>query len=145
MKIIVEHTSCEENKIILQCAHLDDEMLDILAFLKDRTTKLVAHRDGEVFMLMPDEIFYAETLDGKTILYTEDDIFDSQESLAHLENKYTDMGYIRIGKSQLVNLKYIKKLRSMSNRRIEVTLKTDEKLIVSRHYVQEFKSKLGIV
>ncbi len=96
-------------------------------------------------MLMPDEIFYAETLDGKTILYTEDDIFDSQDSLAHLENKYTDMGYIRIGKSQLVNLKYIKKLRSMSNRRIEVTLKTDEKLIVSRHYVQEFKSKLGIV
>jgi len=75
MKIIVEHTSCEENKIILKCAHLDDEMLEILAFLKERTIKLLAHRDGEVFMLMPDEIFYAETLDGRTILYTKDDIF----------------------------------------------------------------------
>jgi len=55
------------------------------------------------------------------------------------------MGYIRIGKSQLVNLRYIKKLKNMSNRRIEVTLKSDEKLIVSRHYIQEFKSKLGII
>ncbi|MBU5307461.1 LytTR family transcriptional regulator DNA-binding domain-containing protein [Clostridioides mangenotii] len=145
MKIIVEHTSCEENKIILKCAHLDDEMLEILAFLKERTIKLLAHRDGEVFMLMPDEIFYAETLDGRTILYTKDDIFYSQDSLAHLETKYSDMGYIRIGKSQPVNLRYIKKLKNMSNRRIEVTLKSDEKLIVSRHYIQEFKSKLGII
>lgn len=144
MKIVVEQTSCGENKVILQYSKLDDEMLEIIAFLNERIKKLVAYKDGEIFMIMPDELFYAEALDGKTLLYTKDEIYYSQESLANLETKYSNLGYIRIAKSHLVNLRYISKLRSMTNRRIEITIETGEKLIVSRHYIQSFKRKLGI-
>ncbi len=145
MKITVEHRSGGENEIILRCETLDEEMLEVLAYLKERTTKIVAYKDGELFMIMPDDIFYVEAVDGKTFIYTREDVFETQDSLSGLVMRYDNAGYIRIGKSQIVNLRHIKKLRSLSDRRIEIQLTSEEKLIVSRHYAQDLKIKLGII
>ncbi|MDL2301109.1 LytTR family transcriptional regulator DNA-binding domain-containing protein [Lachnospiraceae bacterium OttesenSCG-928-D06] len=145
MKITVEHRSGGENEIILRCETLDEEMLDILAYFKERITKIIAYKNHELFMLMPNDVFYAEAVDGKTFVYTKEDIFETQDSLSGLEGKYYSTGYVRIGKSQIVNLRHIKKLLSLSDRRIEITLNNEEKMIASRHYAQNLKEKLGII
>lgn len=145
MKIRVEHGDYDENEVVLRCRELDDEMLELLALLRERAAKLAAHRDGETHMLPPQEIFYAEAVDGKTFLYTLSMVLETHHSLAWLEDAYASAGLLRIGKSQLVNLYRVESLRSLPNSRIEVSLQNKEKLIVSRHYVQELKEKLGIV
>lgn len=144
MKITVEHRTGAENEIVLRCASLDEEMLEVLSFLKDRVTKIPARRDGALFMLMPDDVYYAESVDGNTFLYTKDAVYETRDSLAVLEVKYESAGYVRIHKSQLVNLRHIKALRSTSDRRIEITLNNAERMIVSRHYAQDLKIRLGI-
>lgn len=145
MKIRVEHGDYKENEIVLHCKELDEEMLEVLSLLRERLTKLAAHKDGEVHMLHPSDIFYAETVDGKTFLYTVDMVLETHHSLAKLEDLHNDTGLLRIGKSQLVNLFHVAKLRSMPNSRIEITLKNSEKLIVSRHYIHVLKEKLGML
>ncbi len=144
MRIKVEHKENGENEIILRCKNLDEEMLEVLSMLKDRTLRIVAKKDDELLMLLPNQVFYAEAVDGNTFLYTEDLVVETHESLAQLEMKYEDTGFIRIGKSQLMNLYHVEKIRSLINSRIEVTLKSGEILIVSRHYKQALLNKLGI-
>lgn len=145
MKIRVEHGDFEENEVVLRCRELDDEMLEVLALLRERTAKLAAHKDGETHMLQPADIFYAEAVEGKTFVYTLDMVLKTAQSLAQLEEHHSEAGLLRIGKSQLVNLYHVAKLRSMPNSRIEITLNNGEKLIVSRHYIQNLKEKLGML
>ena len=145
MKIRVEHGEYEDSELILRCKELDDECLSVLALLRERSSKLIAFKDGETLMLRPDDIYYAESVDGKTFLYTKGAVLEIYHSLTALQEKHENAGLIRIGKSQLVNLYYVSKLKSLPNSRIEITLKNGERLIVSRHYVQSLKEKLGLL
>jgi DNA-binding LytR/AlgR family response regulator len=96
MKIRVEHGNFEENEIVLHCRELDDEMLDVLSLLRDHSSKLVGYKDGEVHILKPIDIFYAEAVDGKTFLYTVDMVLETHQSLSSLQDTYGDMELIRI-------------------------------------------------
>jgi len=145
MKIRVEHGDFEENELVLRCRELDDEMMSVLALLRERSARLTAHRDGEIHMLQPGDIYYAEAVDGRVFVYTSDMVLETEQSLSSLHDKHEDVGLIRIGKSQLVNLYHVSRLKSLPNSRIEITLKNNEKLIASRHYIQTLKDKLGLI
>lgn len=145
MKILVEHGDYDENEIILKCKELDGEMLEILSLLKDRTASISAYKDGDVHIIKPADVCYAEAVDGKTFIYTSDMVLETHKSLAALQDYYGNLGFVRIGKSQLVNLYHVAKLTSLPNSRIEISLKNNEKLIVSRHFIQSLKEKLGML
>ncbi|WP_294468698.1 LytTR family DNA-binding domain-containing protein [uncultured Anaerofustis sp.] len=145
MKITVEHIKEGENEIILKCKNLDEEMLEILELLKERSFKIPAKTDEGIYMTEPNEIYYIETIEGKTFIYTKDNVMEINYSLMELETKYMSFGFTRINKSQIVNIYYIKSLKALINSKIKLTLKSDEQLIVSRHYNFRLKESLGIL
>ena len=145
MKIRVEHGDFEEAELILRCRELDDECLAVLALLRERDARVTAFKDGQAHMLEPRDICYAESVDGKTFLYTATLVLESGQSLTTLQERHEGDGLIRVGKSQLVNLRHVAALKSLPNSRIEMTLKNGERLIASRHYVQSLKEKLGLL
>lgn len=144
MKIRIEHGDFDENEIVLRCKELDDEALEVLTLLRERSAKLTGYQDGEAHIINPGSLLYAEAVDGKTFLYTADMVLEIHQSLAALENAHAHAGLVRIGKSQLVNLYHVAKLKSLTNSRIEITLKNGEKLIASRHYTGALKERLGM-
>ena len=145
MKITVEHIKEGENEIILKCKNLDEEMLEILELLKERSFKIPAKTDEGIYMTEPNKIYYIETIEGKTFIYTKDNVMEINYSLMELETKYMSFGFTRINKSQIVNIYYIKSLKALINSKIKLTLKSDEQLIVSRHYNFRLKESLGIL
>ncbi|MDL2205679.1 LytTR family transcriptional regulator DNA-binding domain-containing protein [Eubacteriales bacterium OttesenSCG-928-N13] len=144
MKIRVEHVDFEENEIILRCRELDDEMLEVLAVLRERSAKLAGFKDGETHLMQPSDVLFAEAVDGKTFLYTTDAVLETHRSLFSLQEAYGETGLLRISKSQLCNLHHVAKLKSLPNSRIEITLDNAERLIVSRRYIQDLEEKLGV-
>ncbi|VYU35367.1 LytTR family transcriptional regulator [Clostridium tertium] len=145
MKITVQHMDIEENEIVLKCKSIDDEMLHILSFLKSRSQKLCVFKEkNELILLSPDSAYYCESVDEKTFIYCEDDVYQTALNLLELENSYSSVGFLRISKSMIVNLYKIKKLKSYTSGRIEVIMKNDEKIIVSRHYAPMLRQKLDI-
>jgi len=62
-----------------------------------------------------------------------------------MEEKLCNYGFIRISKSCLVHLKYIKSLRNDVERKLRLTMKNDEQIIVSRQYADEIKKRLGVM
>lgn len=144
LKITVEHVDCEENEIILRCKSIDDEILEILSILKEQTFKMPAKKDGNVTMLTPREILYADAVDNKVFLYTNDSVYETSETLQLIESKFINFGFLRIAKSQVVNLQHVRNLKNLLNSRVELTLNNNEKLIVSRHYAQLLKNRLGL-
>ena len=145
MKITVEHIESEENEVILRCRELDDEMLRLLALVRAGMQKLLVwNEQKELLPLNVSETVYCETVEEKTFVYTENGMYQTALTLSELEERWAAMGLLRCGKSCVANLYAIRRLRSCGGGRIEATLSTAEKIVISRHYAPALRERLGM-
>lgn len=145
MKITVEHTDCEENEVILRCRELDDEMLRLLALVRSGMQKLLVwNEQRQLLPLSMSQVVYCETVEEKTFVYTENGMYQTALTLAELEERWAATGLLRCGESCVANLYAIRQLRSCGAGRIEATLSTGEKIMISRHYAPALREKLGM-
>lgn len=146
MKIIINiDENVPETEITISCSQLTDEIENIMATLRIMNQQMLVHKEEENHLLDVSRISYIEALERKTFVYTEDDVFESKLKLYEMEEKLCRSGFFRISKSCLVNLKYIKTIRNDVERRIRLTLKNGEQVMVSRQYAEEIKRRLGVI
>lgn len=101
-------------------------------------------REPGDYTALPPEVVYCESVDERTFVYTIGAVFQTALNLAELEDRYSELGLFRAGKSAVVNLHHIRSLKSRPGGRIEATLETGEKLMVSRHYAPLLRERLGL-
>ena len=146
MKITINiDENTPETEITISCNQLTDEIENIIATLRIMNQQMLVRKGEENHLLDVSRISYIETLERKTFVYTEDDIFESKLKLYEMEEKLCRSGFFRISKSCLVNLKYIKSIRNDVERRIRLTLKNDEQVMVSRQYAEDIKKRLRVI
>lgn len=146
MKIIINiDENVPETEITISCNQLTDEIENIMATLRIMNQQMVVFKEEENHLLDVSRISYIEALERKTFVYTEDDVFESKLKLYEMEDKLCRSGFFRVSKSCLVNLRYIKTIRNDVERRIRLTLKNGEQVMVSRQYAEEIKRRLGVI
>lgn len=145
MKIVINvEENIKETEITISCNRLTPEIENMLATLRILDKQLVASKDGETYILDVSQVVYMESVDRKTFVYTENDVYESALKLYELERQLDECGFFRASKSCLVQLKYIKSLKADIDRKIRVTLENGERIMVSRAYAEELRKKLGV-
>lgn len=134
-----------ETEVIISCGALTADVEKIIAALRMADDKLTVIKDGETHILDISKIAYIETVDRRTFVYTESECFESKLKLYETEEKLCSVGFLRISKSCIVRLKYIRSLKADIDRRIRITLENGEQLIASRQYADELKKRLGVL
>ncbi len=146
MKITI-HTdpNLTETEIVVNCPGLNSETERIIAALRVMDSKITVAKDQEIFVLDCAQIAYVEAVDRKTFVYTSKECFESKLKLYEMEEKLCGNGFIRVSKSCLVHLKFIKSVRNDVERKLRLTLTNGEQMMVSRQYAEEFKKRLGVL
>ncbi len=145
MKVtIVDIGPEEEEEIILRCRSLDDDMVKIINRLKQGGAKLTAYKDGGMFFVEPEEVFYFESVDQKVFAYCKSEVYQVKSKLYELLDELPGWMFLRISKSVILNLNQIKSLTPAFGGRYEALLKNGEKVIISRQYVGALKERLGV-
>lgn len=145
MKITIRtEENIDDMEIVITCARLTPQLDKVIASLRLLDRQLPARRGEETFLLDVSQVFYIDTADKKTFIYTEQDMYESNLKLYELETQLEDAGFFRAGKSCILNLKHIRSLKADFDRRIRVTMENGEQLIVSRQYAEQLKKKLGV-
>lgn len=145
MKILIEvDETYSDTEIKVSCKQLTPELEKIIAMLRMMDQQLTAQKEGVTYLLDADKVLYLEAVERKTFVYTEDAVYESEMKLYELEARLEDCGFFRVSKSSLVHLKWIGSLRADINRRIRVTLKNGEQIVVSRMYAEELRRRLGL-
>lgn len=145
MKITLEQSPAAENEVVLRYAQLDQEMLRVLSLLRSGLQRLYVWDESRaVVLLPPEEAVYCESVEERTFVYTAAVVYQTALSLAELEGRYGGVGFCRVSKSAVANLRRIRSLKSCPAGRIEATLETGEKLLVSRHYAPLLRERLGL-
>ncbi|MDE5992485.1 MAG: LytTR family transcriptional regulator DNA-binding domain-containing protein [Oscillospiraceae bacterium] len=133
-----------DTEIIINCGSLTAETENIIAALRMADNQITVIKDGETHILDISKIAYIETVDRRTFVYTESDCYESKLKLYEMDEKLCSSNFLRISKSCIVRLKYIRSLKSELDRRIRITLENGEQLIASRQYADELKKRLGV-
>lgn len=145
MKVtILEPKPDEEDEIIIKCANLDENLLELIRDLKQGGSKLNVYRNSEIFRIEPEQVYYFESVDQKVFAYCRTDVFEIKSKLYELEEELPKQDFIRAAKSIILNLNKIKSLTPAFGGRFEALLKNGEKVIISRQYVSVLKKKLGL-
>ena len=145
MKISINiDASLNDTEIQIRCPQLTPETERLIAAIRMLDSKMTVIKDGEAFILEIADIAYIETVDRKTFVYTASECYETKLRLHETEERLCGIGFLRVSKSCLVNLKHIRSIRAELNRRLRLTLENGEQLIVSRQYADEIKARLEV-
>lgn len=145
MKITIDESPNNvETEIIIKCKKTNEELQRLILMFKSSEEKLLGVMDGTTHFIEPKDIFYFESIDKKTFMYTQLQVLETSLRLYELEEKLGKLDFFRASKSTIINISKIKKLSPRFNGRLEALLENDEKLIVSRQYVPIIKEILEL-
>ncbi|MCI8895648.1 MAG: LytTR family transcriptional regulator [Lachnospiraceae bacterium] len=99
--------------------------------------------EGNTHLCRMDQIYYVESVDKRTYVYTKDQCFESKSRIYELEEEL-DSNFLRCAKAMIVNLRKIRSVKSEYNGRMLAQLLNGETIVVSRSYVKDLKRRLGI-
>ncbi|WP_342504942.1 LytTR family DNA-binding domain-containing protein [Sporosarcina sp. FSL K6-2383] len=139
--IINESKSYEEVEITINCSHIDNQLARLIKQIRQTSITLTGTRENRTYSLLVDDLYYIETVDNQTFIYTEKEVYECDLKLYKIEQKLSKTHFIRIGKNLIVNTAHIDSVRALLNGKFEASLTNKEKVIVNRHYVKDFKEK----
>lgn len=146
MKIVINlDDKKEETEIVINAKELTAEIENMIATLRMLNQQLLVTKDGENHLLDVERISYVESLERKTFVYTPDAVYESKLKLYEMEERLCRGSFFRVSKSCLVNIRMIQSLRNDVERRLRLTLKNGEQLMVSRQYADEIKKRLEVI
>ena len=134
----------EEQEVVVRCHDINGEVVSIVEKLKNRDSILLGIKDGKTFQINVRDIFYIESVDNKTYIYLQKDVFETKLKLYELEEKLKGTKLFRCSKSMILNIAKIRSVSPSVNSRLEASLINGEKVIISRQYVGTLKKILGM-
>lgn len=141
---ITENPALDDIEVSVACPRIDERVQRIVSALGAFDRALVGERDGATYRLDVDDVCYAETVDGKTFLYTADAVYQTPLKLYELEERLAGTEFVRASKQMLVNFDHVASIRPALNARLQLMLDNGEAVIVSRQYAPVIKRKLGL-
>ena len=141
---ITENPALDDVEVAIACPRIDERVQRIVASLGAFDHVLVGERDGATYRLDVDDVCYAETVDGRTFLYTEDAVYQTPLRLYELEDKLAGTEFVRASKQLLANFDHVVAIRPALNARLQLLLDNGESVMVSRQYAPTIKRKLDL-
>lgn len=110
----------------------------------DPIKKLPVKQGNKTFLLNPSEINYIIASGYYAEIYGEGKKFLLRESLSNLADFLNSMSFFRIHRSVIINLDYVKEIVHSDNSEVDVRMKDNKLLRISKNHKKEFFQKLGI-
>ncbi len=142
MKITLQRIVEGNEEVIIRYRQMSKQIDNIVKFVEGQNEKLLCIKEGQQFFINIHKVIYLESVDGMTYLYTDEDVYKVNLTLAQFELLYMQEGFFRCSKSMVINIYRINRLKSMPSNRIDVTMDNGEHVIISRRYAKELRSIL---
>lgn len=143
MKVnLFEQKGLAEDRMDLYYERLTPGLERIISLAKNEVPVIRGKIDGEEYRLKIENVLYFDAVDKKVFGYSANRVFQIEFTLGQLEELLSNFGFLRINKSNIVNLYQVEKIYPDINMRVKVQLCNGEKLIINRTYKAKFQQEL---
>lgn len=144
MKVsIIEVATVEEEAAVIQAVAITDEIRNAVDLLENNCRSIPVIRENATIMCQTNKIYYIESVDKKTFIYTKEECFETKYRLYELEEILSN-NFLRCSKAMICNIRKIKSVKSDFNGRMNAELLNGEQIVISRSYVKDLKKRLGL-
>ncbi|MBP5180410.1 MAG: LytTR family transcriptional regulator DNA-binding domain-containing protein [Clostridiales bacterium] len=98
--------------------------------------------DGDEVILDPRNIYYLDHVERKLFAYTKDGVYRVMNTLATCEEMLWNYGFVRVSKSNLVNIYKIVQLKPDLNMKVYASFDNGERICINRSYKKSFNDYL---
>ena len=130
----------KKKQYLITCEN-DEEEKKLEGLLKGADPKILGMKNKKTYRIDIQDIFYIESVDKKTFIYTEQDVFETSKRLYEFENEL-HLPFLRVSKSTILNINKISSLQADLGGRLMCNLDNHERISISRQYAQKFKAVL---
>lgn len=131
-----------EVEITICCRELDPSLERLIKQIQLYGFALQGKKDKITTLISLEDIFYFESIEGKTFIYKEKEVYECNLRLYEIEEKFCKGIFVRISKATILNVNKLQSFRTKFNGKLEAQLINGECLEVNRHYVPELKQRL---
>ena len=118
------------------------EFMRIISLIKSVDMQIECHLEESVKQVNVSDIYYIESIDGKTIVCCEKEKYLVRNRLYQIYEKIKDNGFIQISKYCLLNINKLDKFTPLDNNRLEAVLTNGTYLCITRKYISGLKQAL---
>ncbi|MCR5507800.1 MAG: LytTR family transcriptional regulator DNA-binding domain-containing protein [Lachnospiraceae bacterium] len=144
MKVTINKTdSYEKESAVITAVAVTEDIRNAADILRGNGASIPVISGSDTLMIGTSSIYYIESVDKRTYVYTKGECHETRYRLYELE-EILGTGFLRCSKAMIVNIKKIRSVRAELNARLSAELLNGERLIISRGYVKDLKKKLGV-
>lgn len=143
MKIIKKQDlTCSDVEVTIKYKQKDELVCRIITLLESADMQIRCERDGVQRQVNVSDIYYIESVDKKSFLYLEKQVYHTELRLYQLADQLKRYGFVQISKSCILNINILESIKPIFNSRMEAILKNGEKVYINRSYLNAVKQAL---
>lgn len=143
MKLNIEQSNqYEEIEITIKCSKVEPYLERLINQIRLYGYVIQGKTEDDTVLIRAEDIFYFESIEGKTFIYGEKYVYRCDLRLYEIERQFCNGLFVRISKSYILNIEKLKSFRTKLNGKLEAKLVNGECLEVKRHYVSDLKNCL---
>lgn len=114
----------------------------VVALIQGGPPRLEGRLGEERVLLALQDVYYVDTVDRSTFLYGEKEVYQADLTLRDFLEAFESHGFARVNKSQIVNLRRIRRIRPTAGMRVMALLDNGEQLVINRSFRDQFEQAL---
>jgi DNA-binding LytR/AlgR family response regulator len=114
----------------------------VVSLIKSVDTQIECYSDDIVKLVNVSDIYYIESVDGKTIVFCEKGNYQIRKRLYQVYDELADNGFIQISKYCIMNINKLEEIKPLANSHLEAVLSNGKCLYVTRKYLANIKRHL---
>ena len=137
-----ENKAQKEIEVLIKYASMNETVQKLKTLITSVDKTIKCSSDNSIVWVNASDIYYIEVVDGRTFIYCESTVYESNLRLYQLSEELTDLGFVQVSKSCILNIHVLDCIRPLINSRLEATLCNGERIYVTRKYVPAIHNKL---
>lgn len=139
MKITLREDAKSKPEVIIIYPKMDGTIKKLIKKIESLEVAFPVKNGEEQLLLNIDDIYYIETLERKTFVYTKDGVYRIEKKYNVLCDELQNYDFAKISRSCLLNINVLKSIKTIHNSRLQGTLQNGEKINISRTYMKHIR------
>lgn len=140
--IMCERQDLETPEVTIAYREMTTSVQRVSEYVRNVERTIFCKKDNEEYSILINDIFYFESVDKKIFVYCEKEVYRSNYKLYELEEMLSQVGFVRVSKSVLLNVEKLIAIKTLVNSKLEAKLSNGESVCVTRKYLKDIKNEL---
>ena len=140
--IMCERQDLETPEVTIAYREMTTSVQRVSEYVRNVERTIFCKKDNEEYSILINDIFYFESVDKKIFVYCEKEVYRSNYKLYELEEMLSQVGFVRVSKSVLLNVEKLTAIKTLVNSKLEAKLSNGESVCVTRKYLKDIKNAL---